>query len=190
MKSLRCGANSPGHSACAALGRSGGRCAGKPRIKARAPPSYSRQTVPSVTNRHRGSPNRAGILGLESFLREHYTASRESAKSIANYLKSMEEWSFAAPARVGKRGAKGDEKAKAGEKKKPDAKPGGKDAGKNPRIRELGRQSLPIPNQPNSKPSDILAPEPKAVDSKAQAPAAGDPKPAESDKPEKADKPN
>jgi hypothetical protein len=28
-----------------------------------------------------------GLFGLESFLREHYTASRESAASIAAYLK-------------------------------------------------------------------------------------------------------
>ena len=32
-----------------------------------------------------------GLFGLESFLREHYTASRESAASIAAYLKGMEK---------------------------------------------------------------------------------------------------
>ena len=30
-----------------------------------------------------------GILGLSSFLREHYTASRESAAAIAGYLQSV-----------------------------------------------------------------------------------------------------
>jgi hypothetical protein len=32
-----------------------------------------------------------GIFGLESFLREHYTASREAAASIAAYLKRFEK---------------------------------------------------------------------------------------------------
>ena len=32
-----------------------------------------------------------GLFGLESFLREHYTASRESAASIAAYLKRLEK---------------------------------------------------------------------------------------------------
>jgi mono/diheme cytochrome c family protein len=32
-----------------------------------------------------------GVFGLESFLREHYTASRESAASIVAYLKKLEK---------------------------------------------------------------------------------------------------
>lgn len=136
-----------------------------------------------------GLAKSGGILGLESFLREHYTASRESAKLIANYLKSMDSGP-AAPARMGKRGSKGDEKAKAGEKKKSDGKPGAKDAGKNPSDTATGAPKSSDSKPADSKPSEILAPEPKAVDSKPQAPAAGDLKPAESDKPEKADKPN
>jgi hypothetical protein len=32
-----------------------------------------------------------GIFGLESFLREHYTASHEAAASIATYLKGFEK---------------------------------------------------------------------------------------------------
>jgi len=134
-----------------------------------------------------GLARSGGILGLESFLREHYTASRESAKSIANYLKSMDSGP-ASPARMGKRGAKGDEKAKAGAKKKLEAKPGDKDAGKNPS--DMGAPKSSDSKPVDSKPSDILAPEPKAVDSKPQAPAAGAPKPAENGKPETADKPN
>lgn len=136
-----------------------------------------------------GLARSGGILGLENFLREHYTASRESAKSIANYLKSMDSGP-ASPARVGKRGAKGDEKAKAGPKKKLEAKPGEKDVGKNPSDMETGGPKSTDSKPVDSKPSDILAPEPKAVDSKSQAPAAGAPKPAENGKPETADKPN
>ena len=69
-----------------------------------------------------------GISGLEGFLREHYTASRESAASIAGYLRAAGSGP-AAPARTGKRppksGApKADDKAKETEKKPDVAKPG------------------------------------------------------------------
>ena len=59
-----------------------------------------------------------GIFGLSSFLREHYTSSGQSADIIAAYLESV-----ARPQAPGKRSAatkrraKGDEKAKTGEKK-------------------------------------------------------------------------
>src|SRR5690242_15600389 len=94
------------------------------------------------------------------------------------------------PARVGKRGAKGDEKAKAGPKRKSEAKPGEKDARNSPSDMGTGAPKSTDSKPVDSKPSDILAPEPKAVDSKSQAPAAGAPKPAENGKPETADKPN
>jgi hypothetical protein len=99
-----------------------------------------------------GLAKSGGLFGLDGFLREHYTASRESAAAIASYLKSMESRP-AGPGRATKRATKGDEKAK-----KPDA------AGEEP------------------KPPGILAPEPKASDTKANVPAAGDAKPAESGK--------
>jgi hypothetical protein len=134
-----------------------------------------------------GLAKSGGLFGLENFLREHYTASRETAKAIATYLKSMDSGP-AAPARTGKRGAKGNEKAKAGEKKNLEAKPGEKDTGVNPGDRGAGGPKSSDSKPADSKPSDILAPEPKAVDSKPQAPAAGDPKPAETVKPAKADK--
>src|SRR3972149_5828761 len=56
--------------------------------------------------------------GLESFLRQHYTASRESAAAIAGYLRSIDS----GPAAAGKRppkGAKpkGEDKGKGAEKK-------------------------------------------------------------------------
>ena len=67
-----------------------------------------------------GLAKAGGILGLDSFLREHYTASKESAGALAAYLKSMD--TPAAPARGAKRTAKGDEKSKADEKKKSGAR--------------------------------------------------------------------
>lgn len=59
-----------------------------------------------------------GLFGLSSFLREHYTASRESAATISSYLESLGN-PPASGKRTGatKRTAKGDEKAKTDEKK-------------------------------------------------------------------------
>lgn len=136
-----------------------------------------------------GLAKSGGLLGLESFLREHYTASRETAKTIANYLKSMDSGP-AAPVRTGKRGAKGNDKAKTGEKKKLDANPGERDSGGTPADSGARGPKSSDSKPADSKPSDILAPEPKAVDSKPQAPAAGETKPAETAKPENADKPD
>ncbi|MFY9818185.1 MAG: hypothetical protein WAK36_16050, partial [Pseudolabrys sp.] len=31
----------------------------------------------------------SGLIGVEGFLREHYTSSRESAAALANYLRSV-----------------------------------------------------------------------------------------------------
>jgi hypothetical protein len=73
-----------------------------------------------------------GLAGLDSFLREHYTASREIASAIASYLKAMDTGP-AAPRRASKRTAKGDDKAKSNDKKKSVAEPGeAKGSGKKP----------------------------------------------------------
>ncbi|HEX5211049.1 MAG TPA: hypothetical protein VFW22_04885 [Pseudolabrys sp.] len=58
-----------------------------------------------------------GLFGLSGFLREHYTASKESAASIAAYLQTV--GNAPAPAkRTTKRTPKGDDKAKLDEDKK------------------------------------------------------------------------
>lgn len=117
-----------------------------------------------------------GLFGLESFLREHYTASRETATAIANYLKSMDTGP-AGPGRAGKRAAKGDDKAKSGGKKKPATKPDEtKGAEKNPGT------AVGEPNSSEPKPAGILAPEPKSNEAKPSTPPAGESKPAEGDK--------
>jgi outer membrane biosynthesis protein TonB len=43
-----------------------------------------------------------GMFGVESFLREHYTASRQAAAAIAGYLKSVDAEQPAAPSKRGK----------------------------------------------------------------------------------------
>ncbi len=136
-----------------------------------------------------GLAKAGGILGLESFLREHYTASRESAAAIASYLQAVGQ-PPAGPARratTTKRNAKGDDKAKAGEKK---PGTGGKSVtlpgdDKPPQV----KSSEPKPSE--SKPSEAKTSEPKASETKpaeskpAEKPAeskAADPKPADSPK--------
>jgi hypothetical protein len=128
----------------------------------------------------KGLARAGGMFGLDSFLREHYTTSREMATAIADYLKSMDTGP-AAPARASKRAAKGDEKTKANDKKKAGAKPG----------EAKGNEQKPGagPAEPKSeaKPAGILAPEPKSVESKPSAPSAGEAKPAGAGKSEKSE---
>ena len=112
-----------------------------------------------------------GLFGLDSFLREHYTASRESATAIANYLKSI-AGGPSSPGRATKRATKGDEKATPETKKKPLARP---QEGK-------GAEKKPDTFSEEPKPLGILAPEPKTGDSKSSGSAGGETKPAESGK--------
>ena len=64
-----------------------------------------------------------GLFGLSGFLREHYTASKESAASIAAYLGTV--GNAPAPGKRGsKRAAKGEDKDKVDAEKKPKAKSG------------------------------------------------------------------
>jgi hypothetical protein len=116
-----------------------------------------------------GLAKSGGLFGLDGFLREHYTASRESAAAIANYLKAMEGPS--GPGRASKRATKGDEKTKSEAKKKPAAK---SEEGK-------GAEKKPDAAGEEPKPLGILAPEPKTNDTKTNPPTAGD-KPAEGGK--------
>jgi hypothetical protein len=119
-----------------------------------------------------GLAKSGGLFGLDSFLREHYTASRESATAIANYLKSLDSGP-GGPGRAGKRSAKGDDKAG-----KPDAKK--KSATKPDEAK--GTERKPDGAGAEPKPLGILAPEPKSGDAGTSVPAAGDTKPAEGGK--------
>jgi hypothetical protein len=145
-----------------------------------------------------GLTKAGGILGLDSFLREHYTASKESAGALAAYLKSMDTGP-AAPARGAKRTAKGDEKSKADEKKKSGSKAGDQkgtekkpDTGAEPKTSDSKSETKPESKPAEAKPSDggpadIVAPEPKSGEAKSSPPAAGETKPAEGGKSGKSD---
>jgi cytochrome c len=76
-----------------------------------------------------------GLFGLESFLREHYTSSRESAAAIAAYLNSVGN----SPAAAERRGA-----VKKKGKKKDEAKPESQE----------GKDARPAEKKPEEKPAD------------------------------------
>ncbi len=83
----------------------------------------------------RGLSRGGGAFGLQGFLREHYTASREVAAAIAAYVEAVDRG--AAPAeRAVKRSAKPKEKGAAAEGKPsgkpPDAKPSETKTGETP----------------------------------------------------------
>jgi hypothetical protein len=141
-----------------------------------------------------GLAKAGGMFGLDGFLREHYTASKESAAALAGYLKSMEP-APGGPGRATKRSAKGDDKTKPDGMKKTGAKPGdAKGTEKKPDATPVEPKS-PEPSAPESKPAEAKTSEPKPVDAKPadtkpaeakpNAPAAGDAKPADIIKPEK-----
>ena len=121
-----------------------------------------------------------GLFGLENFLRQHYTASRESAAAISNYLQAVGGGPAAKPGRAGKRPPKaatpkGDDKAK-GVEKKPDAsKPGETKSGETKSGETKTGEGKPGAAKPTApKPAKPKAGEPKAADPK---PAAGGKKP-------------
>ena len=133
---------------------------------------------------------KSGGFGLDSFLREHYSASRETASAIAGYLRSV-DGGPAGPGRASKRTAKGDDKTKSDDKKKPEVKPGeAKGTEKPGAAAGEPKSSEPKSAEPTSsepKPAEIMTPEPKAVESKPSTPTHDASKPAEGAKPEKSD---
>jgi hypothetical protein len=97
-------------------------------------------------------------LGLESFLRAHYTASRESAAVLAKYIQSL------------------DAPAAAPEKKRGAAKPASKPAAKKPADAKPG-DTLPGENKPVPASDSKTEAKPEAKPADAAKPA--DTKPAE-----------
>jgi hypothetical protein len=62
-----------------------------------------------------------GLFGLESFLREHYTASRQTAAAIAAYIRSVD--AEAPPARAPAKRRKSEPRPKSADKPAENAKP-------------------------------------------------------------------
>jgi hypothetical protein len=113
-----------------------------------------------------GLAKRAGLYGLDNFLREHYTASRQAAAAITAYLQAIDR--RAAPERSSKR------KARASERKLPPRKPAEAKASdtKSPEIKAS-----------EIKPSESKASTSEHEETKAAAPKTKGPKPAEHKKP-------
>jgi hypothetical protein len=110
-----------------------------------------------------GLAKSGGLFGIESFLRSHYTASRESAAAIAKYVEAAGGAPAAPAKKAAKKAAKGEEKGKAGEKK-PD-----------------GAIVLPGDNKPvESKPSEPKPSEAKPSEAKPSEAKPSESKPAES----------
>jgi len=159
----------------------------------------------------RGLARGGGMFDLESFLREHYTASRESAAKIAGYLRQVDrgpppsshrrtahpgrrEPSKAATKKSGKPGeAKTEEKKsgapKASEKKPEEAKPAEKKPAEAKPAEPKPAETKPEEKKPaRTKATDAKLPKAKAMEAEARA---AKPKPstkpsAKPDKPKEA----
>jgi hypothetical protein len=129
-----------------------------------------------ICHKSAASLSRAGgPFGLTGFLQEHYTASRESAAAIAAYLESVGK-PPAGRSGATKRTAKGDEKAKAGEKKPGTAKPGAAKSGK-PAEAKTSEPKTSEPKTSVPRPPEAIPSQPKS----GAAPAAKPDKPDKSD---------
>ena len=104
-----------------------------------------------------------GLFGIQGFLREHYTASRESAAAIASYLDQVDRAAAAAPKRAPKKTAA----------KPPAKKPDGKPDAAKPDAAKSDATKSDATKSDATKPGDT-----KATDAKAAEPKAA-PKPAE-----------
>ena len=116
-------------------------------------------------------------FGLDGFLREHYTASRESAAAIAAYIQATDKGPAApAPGRAVKKGTgKGDDKAKGAEKKS-----GGKASDTKP------ADAKPADAKPaDAKPAETKPAEAKPSESKPSESKPSDGQPPDISKPEK-----
>jgi hypothetical protein len=120
----------------------------------------------------RGLAKSGGLFGLSGFLKQHYTASQQSANVVAKYLESLPDAPAAAkrPAAT-KRTAKGDDKAKPDEKKLGTAKPG-----------EAKSTAKPAESKTaEPKPDDAKPAEPKADAAPAAKPENKPEQPEKSD---------
>jgi hypothetical protein len=159
-----------------------------------------------------GLAKRLGPYGLDNFLREHYTASRESAAAISAYLRTIDRQPAPKRERSSKRKAKASEpklpprkpveakssdtkasKTKASSAKPSDAKPS--DAKPSESKTKASAEKHEEATSPSPKAGEAKASEPKPAaaqpaEAKAEAPKASPPKPAkdtEHPKPDKSD---
>jgi hypothetical protein len=114
-----------------------------------------------------------GVFGLESFLREHYTASREAAAAIAGYLRSV---NAAEPPRAATKRRKAEPQPKSSDRL---AKPEEGRRAKRPGAKRIGAEPKPDTKARSEKPTEPKAAEPKPAEPKAE-PTPAESKPVES----------
>ena len=130
-----------------------------------------------------------GVFGLSSFLREHYTASRETAGAIAQYLKSIDHGPAVSEAATRKRTvtkpSRKDEKRKI-ESGKSEKKSGEKKPEEGKSSEKKSSESKPVDARPaetkpaETKPTEAKPAESKPAESKpVEAKPASDVKPAQ-----------
>jgi hypothetical protein len=127
-----------------------------------------------------GLSKAGGMFGLESFLREHYTASRDAAAKIAGYLRSVD--AAQPPRAVGKR-REGEGRTKSAKPGEP--KSGGKSGGSESKsgVKSDTKTTAEKPAEP--KPVESKPAESKPAEIKpAETPASTSPPAAKPDKPE------
>jgi len=113
------------------------------------------------------------IVGLESFLREHYTASRESAAIIAAYIQATDKGpATPAPARAAKKGVGlGDDKKMGAEKKSDTGNPGDAKPAEAKPAEAKPAEAKPTESKPTeARPADTKPAEPKPSEEKTSEP--------------------
>jgi hypothetical protein len=141
-----------------------------------------------------GLAKSGGLFGLSGFLKQHYTASQETANVVAKYLESFGNAPSAPAKRTGptKHTAKGDEKANP-EARKPDEKKSDVAKSGQGKSRKPGDAKTPESKFDDVKPAESKSSEPKSSEVKPAEPKpaeakSSEPKPeAKPDKPEKSD---
>lgn len=118
-----------------------------------------------------GMTKSGGIFGLSTFLRQHYTSSRETAAAIAAYVESVDR-AAPPPARRGKADGKG----KPAAQRPAPAKPSETKPGETKPAETKPSDSAPVEGP---KPTEAKPAEAKPADSKA-----GEPKAAPASKPD------
>jgi hypothetical protein len=128
----------------------------------------------------------AGMLGLENFLRQHYTASRESAAAISAYLQAMDKGPPPAPDKRTKRSAKGSEQVKGSGKKPAEAKGSESKSSDAKPAEAKPTEAKPTEAKPaeakptEAKPTEAKPTEAKPSEDKSSETKSGDAKPAAS----------
>lgn len=111
-----------------------------------------------------GLAKSAGMLGLDGFLRQHYTASRETAAALSRYILATDKGPVPQPPRASKRAAKGSDKDKTTDKKPAagDSKSGEPKAGEakvtEPKVTSEPKAAEPKASEPKAEPKPAEAP--------------------------------